>query len=597
MHRIFTSMKHSNIPCAQSVVQYCKARDIQNIVISPGSRNAPLIIGFSEDPFFKCFSIVDERCAAFFALGIAQQLMTPVALVCTSGSALLNYYPAISEAFYSNIPLVVLSADRPTYKIDVGDGQTIRQDNVFENHIGYSASLRQDVVHATDRIRKYRPDWLSTDSMETVQMGVQKYNEITLNTAISIAWRSKRPVHINIPFEEPLYGTTTQTPLIALQDDKVEVAARSDQDLKKFVKIWNGSARKMILVGVNRPDEVAQSYLDQLAKDPSVIVLTETTSNLHHPNFFPSIDSLIAPIEKSDHKEALFQKLQPEVLLTFGGMIVSKKIKAFLRAYQPKHHWHVDEQGAFDTFFCLSHHFNLRANEFFQDFLAEVSFPESDYYSYWQGIKMTMEAKRETYLKKILFSDMKAFQIGLASIPPKYQLQLANSSTVRYAQLFDLDNSLDVFCNRGSSGIDGSTSTAIGASLYHKSPTVLMTGDLGFFYDSNALWNNYIRRDFRIILVNNKGGGIFRILPGSEDSGNFETYFETTHRLTARALCEMYGFQYLQVNSMKKMQKAFKTFYDDGDRPKLIEIMTPRILNDKILFTYFDFISSGIINH
>ena len=133
---------YSDIPSAQTLVLYFQSVGIKNIVISPGSRNAPLTLSFTKNPFFKCFSIVDERCAGFFALGMAQQLNEPVAVVCTSGSALLNYYPAVAEAFYSDIPLIVVSADRPNHKIDIGDGQTIRQDNVFKRHIGYSANLK-----------------------------------------------------------------------------------------------------------------------------------------------------------------------------------------------------------------------------------------------------------------------------------------------------------------------------------------------------------------------------------------------------------------------------------------------------------------------
>ena len=140
-------MKRPQIKLAQHVIEACKAKQIKHIVISPGSRNAPLTIGFANDPYFNCYSIVDERCAAFFALGIAQQRREPVAVVCTSGSALLNYYPAFSEAFYSNIPLVVISADRPSSKIDIGDGQTIRQVNVLANHSAYNANL-SDETHS-----------------------------------------------------------------------------------------------------------------------------------------------------------------------------------------------------------------------------------------------------------------------------------------------------------------------------------------------------------------------------------------------------------------------------------------------------------------
>ena len=148
-----------------------------------------------------------------------------------------------------------------------------------------------------------------------------------------------------------------------------------------------------------------------------------------------------------------------------------------------------------------------------------------------------------------------------------------------------------MFCNRGTSGIDGSTSTAIGAAVINETPTLLITGDLGFFYDSNALWNTYVRKDFRIILINNGGGGIFRILPGKEDSENFKTFFETRHNLTAKHLCEMYGFDYGTVNSMGSLQNELVGFYEDSNAPKLLEITTPTLINDKILMNYFRFIS------
>ncbi len=590
-------MKHSSIPAAQTVVQYCKAKGIDNIVISPGSRNAPLIIGFSEDPFFSCFSIVDERCAAFFALGIAQQIGRPVAVVCTSGSALLNYYPAIAEGYYSRIPIIVLSADRPSYKIDVGDGQTIRQEGVFERHIGYSGSLRQDVVHATDRIRKYRPEWLENGSPENIQEGIQDHNNGELDRVLEIALKSKLPVHVNIPLEEPLYGKRDVTSIGPIKEATHTKGNPAMENLEGFADLWNSSDRKMVIVGVNGPNTVEQEFLDKLADDPSTIVFTETTSNLHHSNFFPSIDSIVAPIEKLDRPDEQFKKLEPELLLTFGGMIISKKIKAFLRQYRPAQHWHIDPYNAFDTFFSLSQHFKIGANDFFKKFLPLVHRGTSDYYPYWSAIRTAYEAKRKLYLEQVPFTDMWAFHRILGAIPPKSQLQLANSSTVRYAQLFDLDPSLKVFCNRGTSGIDGSTSTAIGAALHHKTPTVLITGDLSFFYDNNALWNQYIRPDFRIVLINNQGGGIFRILPGCEDGDNFETYFETTHKFNAGPLCEMYGFDHETVQNETALKTVLPNFFKRSERPKLIEIRTPRLMNDKILLTYFDFISSVFINH
>lgn len=583
-------MKYSSIPVAQSVVAHCKAKGIQNIIISPGSRNAPLTIGFTEDSYFKCFSIVDERSAAFFALGIAQNLRVPVAVVCTSGSALLNYYPAVAEAFYSDIPLVVISADRPRYKIDVGDGQTIRQDNVFHRHIGYSANLKQDVTHASDRVLRYAPEYID-GSLTSAQKEVQGYNDSELNKAMSIAITTGLPVHINVRFEEPLYDKL-ENPSVSPEIEKVRVSGDEGLELiKDCASFWNTKQRKMVLVGVNDPNKVDQKFLDFLADDPSVIVLTETTSNLHHPNFFPSIDSIIAPIEKSEEKEKLFKKLQPDILLTFGGLIVSKKIKAFLREYKPQQHWHIDNVKSYNTFFSQTHHFKMEVDTFFKQFTNQTKWVSSNYFKFWNSVKNNYIIKRDQYLTQIDFSDMLAFQIISESIPESYQLQLSNSSTVRYAQLFDLKPSLNVFCNRGTSGIDGSTSTAIGASRYAKSPTLLITGDLSFLYDSNGLWNNYIRPDFRIIVVNNDGGGIFRILPGKEDTFNFERFFETKHDLKVRKYCEMFDFEYFFSDNEDSLKFAISAFYEPSESPKLLEVSTPRLLNDKILLAYFDFIS------
>lgn len=585
-------MRHSSIPSAQLVVQHCKAKQIKNIIISPGSRNAPLTIDFTEDPYFSCFSIVDERSAAFFALGIAQHLREPAAVVCTSGSALLNYYPAVAEAFYSGIPLVVISADRPLYKIDVGDGQTIRQDNVFHRHIGYSAHLKQDILHARNRVEKYAPKWLEGDSEEVLQKQIQQHNDSELNTALNVALNVKLPVHINIPFEEPLYETAlkpTAIPLVVPAEKKEETEI---PDILNYTELWNTFPKKMVLVGVNPPNAVEQQFLNQLANDPSVIVFTETTSNLHHPHFFASIDSILAPIENRGNHEELFQKLRPEILLTFGGLVVSKKIKAFLREYKPRHHWHIDPLKAYDTFFSLNHHFKRDANSFFRQFLACVKATKSDYYSYWNSIKTAYQEKRTAYIDRIPFSDMSVFKNVAALIPKNYQVHLANSSAVRYAQLFDSHATLNVFCNRGTSGIDGSTSTAVGSSVYAENPTLLITGDLSFFYDSNGLWNNYVRPDFRIILINNNGGGIFRILPGKEDTENFQRFFETAHQLDAEHLSRQFGFDYVSAGDEKSLQEALSEFYAPSNTPKILEVQTPRILNDKILLGYFDFISS-----
>ncbi|CDF78917.1 2-succinyl-5-enolpyruvyl-6-hydroxy-3-cyclohexen e-1-carboxylic-acid synthase [Formosa agariphila KMM 3901] len=581
-------MIYSAIPLAQTVIQLCKAKQIKHIVISPGSRNAPLTIGFTHDPFFTCYSIVDERCAAFFALGIAQQLKKPVAVACTSGSALLNYYPAISEAFYSNIPLVVLSADRPKHMIGIGDGQTINQPNVFKNHILYSANLKLDVKEEHNRFSSEPFPVFKTlehklEHVLNLQNHAQNSNETEINSALNIAKAQQGPVHINIPFDEPLYNrveTLSVNPeVIAIEEESLEL---DFETIEFCADDWNAAERKLVLVGVNGPNEIEQKYLDVLAEDDSVIVLTETTSNVHHEAFFPSIDKLITPLTEGE-----FKALQPDILLTIGGLIVSKRVKAFLRTYKPKQHWHVGQTKANDTFFSLNKHIKTTPNQFLSQLTIRITVVESDYKTYWNRVKEYRELKHDAYLADMLYSDFKVFDVLIKTLRPKSVLQLGNSSTIRYAQLFNLPADVEVFCNRGTSGIDGSTSTAIGCAVVTPKPTTLISGDLSFLYDSNALWNNYIPSNFRIIVINNEGGGIFRILPGHKNTENFDCFFETKHHLTAKHLAEMYKFEYQSASNEYELVSELNTFYSESKSPKLLEIFTPSTINDSILIDYF----------
>lgn len=539
---------------AQIIIAACRQFEIQTVVISPGSRNAPLTIGFSNHKDFETLSIVDERCAAFFALGIAQQTLKPVALVCTSGSALLNYYPAIAEAYYSQIPLVVISADRPAHLIDIGDGQTIRQENVFKNHILYSANLKE------------------FDAKNSVKV---------LSKAFSLLRQVKGPIHINAPFDEPLYET------VATMNDFCFIAEESDFqdtiDYENLASQWNSAKKKMILVGVHSPNAALEILLDKVADDPSVLVFTETTSNLYNKRFVNSIDNLIFNLTEEE-----FTSLQPDILLTFGGMIVSKKIKKFLRDYSPKEHWHVNELRAFDTYQVLSKHLKIDSHSFFKHFCELVDYDnKSTYESTWTYYKQRIREKHNHYIKTAPYSDLKVFEQVLKVIPDFSEVQFSNSAIIRYSQLFEMNSTITVFCNRGTSGIDGSTSTALGAAYATQKPTTLITGDLSFFYDSNALWNNYIPTDVRIVIINNSGGGIFKIIPGPKKSTALK-YFETPHCLTAEHLCIMFGFEYSIAHNLKSLKEEVVGFYDKSEKPKLLEVFTPSDQNDLVLKEYIN---------
>ena len=546
--------KYPKIPLAQSLIEICKAKGLKHIVISPGSRNAPLTIGFVNNSFFKCYSIVDERCAAFFALGMAQQLKEPVAVVCTSGSAVLNYYPAVAEAFYSQIPLVIISADRPQEKIDIGDGQTIRQENVFANHILNSANLTE---------------LASRD------------NDVAIQYALHLAKNKKGPVHINIPFEEPLYGIISE---VSVNPEWVDFDEEDENFVlgQEYIQKWNTSEKKLILIGESKPNAIEQSVLESLANDSSVIVMTEKTSNLHHERFISNIDTIITPFSEEE-----FEYFKPDILLTFGGMVVSKRIKAFLRKYKPNEHWHVDELRAYDTYGCLTKHFKTDIEGFLKQITVKRNSLEGFYQAKMSQIVKDRMSKSEIYLKDIPFSDFKAFEIITKKLPKDIQLQVSNSSAIRYLQLLNVDRSVTVYCNRGTSGIDGSTSTAIGAALASEKQTILITGDVSFFYDSNALWNQYIPNNFKIILINNSGGGIFRILPGHQEENTFNTFFETSHNLKANHLAKMFNFNYEIADNSIDLEIKLETFLKLDNRPSLLEISTPEKLNDKILLEYF----------
>lgn len=550
-----SQIKYPKIPLAQSLIAICKAKGLKHIVISPGSRNAPLTIGFASNPFFTCYSIADERCAAFFALGIAQQLEEPVAVVCTSGSAVLNYYPAVAEAFYSQIPLVIISADRPHDKIDIGDGQTIRQENVFSNHIITSANLTEEV---------------STE------------NDLAIQNALHLAVIEKGPVHINIPFEEPLYETvdalTVETKWISFDSENSPTFELDSL----FINQWKTSKKKLIVIGENKPDVIQNEILEQLAADSSVVVMTEKTSNLYHTKFVHNIDTIITPFTDVD-----FAFFQPDILITFGGMVVSKRIKAFLRKYKPVAHWHIDERRAYNTYGCLTEHFKTKPQHFFEELLKNFTETKSEYDLKMQEIISLRKVRTAEYLKNIPFSDFKVFDFISKNLPPNIQLQISNSSAVRYLQLVNIEPSITVFCNRGTSGIDGSTSTAIGAAIVQDKPTFFITGDISFFYDSNALWNNYIPKNFKIILINNGGGGIFRILPGHEENNVFTTFFETSHRLNAKYLAAMFHFNYHWVDNEADLEETWSLFITSNEQPCLLEINTPEKLNNKILLDYF----------
>jgi len=541
-------------------------KGLREIVLSPGSRNAPIIVSFAQHPDVEAISVVDERSAAFFALGMAQQKKRAVAVACTSGSAVLNYAPAIAEAYYQKIPLLILTADRPSHLIDMGDGQTIRQENVFANYIKKSFSLPLEINSEEEKENVNR---LINEAIDQTQ------------------FPEPGPVHINIPFDEPLYDLT-ENPERGNVVNMFQEPLRVDENTRqKFLQHWRESRKTLILVGEGESSEKLDEILDYLSGFQQVVVMTETTSNLCSPVFMDEIDNLITAF----HEEEM-EDVRPDLLVTFGTSIVSKKIKKLLRKYPARNHWHISPSGEKrDTYFCLSGVLTAEATDFLTGEKEQLIELRSHYRDFWQRHKTQVLKKRTAFLSKTGWCDLKVYDTLFREIPENTFLHLGNSTPVRYAQLFGSLSKFHYYSNRGVSGIDGQVSTAAGAAFAHPEITnTVITGDLGFFYDSNALMNQNLTPNLKIIIINNGGGDIFRFIPGPDTSIWREKFFAVKHNWKAEMIAGAFDIRYFKVENEKELLSCLPEFYAENLRPALLEIFTDEVENAQVLKDYFRFL-------
>lgn len=559
--------KFSSKRSVQVLAHLLKEYEIQDVVISPGSRNAPLAIHFGEMDGFNSYSIVDERSAAFVALGMAQSTKKPVVITCTSGSASVNYYPAITEAFYQNIPLLVVTADRPNDFVDIFDGQTIRQNKLYQQHSYGDFELREDS-----------------------EENAEDFNFETIKKAIELCIEKQGPVHINIPLSEPLYDLVTELPYFP----SIEKTLKTKNFVlpSTLVANWHTAKRILILVGTKDYSYELETQLSQLVKNHSAVILSEVNSNLHHDKFFRHIDRYIYNFSEED-----FRTYAPDLLITIGQNVVSKKVKQFLRKAKPQNHWHIDEHWHPDTYFCLTDKIETKPEHFFAQLIKQISLEPRPYYNLWDNLRNKKDELHQQYVNRIGFSDFYLFKLISLKVPSLFNIHFSNSSAIRYAQLFDF-NQNKIYCNRGTSGIDGSTSTAMGFAIKNQNPTLLVTGDLSFFYDINGLWNQYIPPYTRIILFNNGGGNIFKIIPGPDkaNANILEEFIETKHKKNAEHLAKHFGFEYIKVEDDNTIERVLDNFFKPDIKPKLLEVSTQKIENSSVLKNYFEFLSGKKTN-
>lgn len=553
-------------------------KGVINVVISAGSRSAPLTLSFIRYKKFNINVVIDERSAAFIALGLSQSSNLPTVLICTSGSAVLNYAPAIAEAYYQKIPLLVLTADRPPETIDQFDNQCIRQKNIYSNYCNKSFELPSDYS--------------------------AKESEIFLNRIISEAFEfslypSKGPVHINIPLREPIYPSNTDTfiyPDIKTRDffiPKIEIADNNFKIIKE--KLFNYS-KIIVFIGQNRDEKLAK-VLKKLAKISNIIVIAEITSNIYDKDIITYSDLIINTVSKVEStifekdliNEEFFKRkdlinqenLAPELLITCGDSILSKTIKRFFNLSNIQEHWHIQEDNFFgDTLNSITKVITSKPELFFEKLIkTRISLNDKSvsYKSKWLYANNLIRLNIEKKLENISFSDLYCIYKILKNLPQDSILHLGNSTPVRYANYISMANSkknIKVFSNRGTSGIDGIVSTAVGTALQTDKIVTLLVGDLSFFYDRNALWNNYVNnlKNLRIIVLNNHGGQIFRMVEGSSKLPELPDFFETKNTFSIKNTIKDTNFKYFYLNSKESFDKKINSFFKKSNYSKIMEI-------------------------
>ncbi len=538
-------------------VALLKEYGVKHVVMSPGSRNAPLLQTFSQDSSFECHVIVDERNAAFHALGIIQCVKAPVVVCCTSGTALLNFAPAVAEAYYQQLPLIVVSADRSPEWIGQMDGQTLPQPGVFGSMVKKAVNLPE--------INTAQDEWFC--------------NRLLNEALIACTTDAAGPVQINIPISEPLFDySVEELPEVR----RIHSACTNKSvDINPFAAKWFTSPKRMIVVGQLFKSPELVKILENLVKRGDCVVFTEYLSNCVSPLFISDFDAWLYAMP--EEKKADYA---PDLVITLGGHIVSKRLKQYLRANKLKSHWHLTQSGEVaDLFQSLTDLIEADNNKFLNDLCAAI--PAETVKQYFDLWRNTSDVVREP-LADIPFSDLQVAGAFVKALPKGAMLHLANSSTVRNVQLYAQDPSIEVFCNRGTNGIESSLPTAVGFASVYKGITYLMIGDLSFFYGIGSLWNISHVRNLRILLINNGGGGIFHLLPGLNKAPSLTQYVAATHTGDARKWTEATGFEYLSANNKEELNTNLAILTDETlDKSIILEVTTDMEVSKQVFKEYY----------
>ena len=513
------------------------AYGVEHAVVCPGSRNAPIVHNLNECPDILCHPVTDERSAGFYALGMAQCLQQPVVVCVTSGTALLNLAPAVTEAFYQHVPLVVVSADRPPQWINQLDGQTLPQPDALGRFVQKAVSL---------------PDAVDEESHWYC-------NRLICEALLAATNRGGHPVHINVPIAEPLFTFS--------------VAALPHE---RRIELTPADATSTTL------SHMARMFLQ--AKKPMLI--SGQPMN-------PHMDEAVCLVKDDE-------RYVPDFVLYTGGSIVSKRLKHFLR--KANETWIVNRTGEVTDTFMNATHVIEGDGEVVADLIRfHLEQQPHPFVQLWQQLLQKVQRHALDYTPP--FSQMAAVKLfehishkGSASLCGKHRgtgsscaFHYANSTAIRLANIYANHY---VYCNRGVNGIEGSLSTAAGFSCVTDDKVFCVIGDLSFFYDQNALWNQNLRGNLRILLLNNGKGGIFNMLKGLEQSAARDQYISAQHHTTAEGICQQNHVMYLKADNMTDLQQGMDVLlHQEHPHPVLLEVFTDADTDERVLKEYYHSLS------
>lgn len=508
----------------QDSLHILRLHGLHQLVLSPGSRSAPLALSVLRSKSFDTYLIPDERSAAYFALGLAKQNRAACGLICTSGTAVLNYGPAVAEAYFQEIPLVLLTADRPPERIDKDDNQAIFQEQAYGKHVRYYAGM---------------PDHYGLSSVRN-----KAFDE--LNLGMQKALKGPRgPVHFNFPFREPFYPDT-ELDLKPGSEVKINLKNESVRGLQKnlvtqLAQLVANSKRIWLVAGMGTAPEVAAD-LDVFCEATSALLIADPLSGIESQQALRHYDHWL-----DEQVEA------PDLVISMGHQHLSKKLKQFLTDHPAGQHFHVQPHPEFrDLFGSLRMGIEASEADFFGQInqLFQGTKLESDYVKGLKSIDQSAGERIRTEIKNAAFEEYALIADLFSELSTNQLIHLGNSTPARYPlSLWTyFKKHPELYANRGASGIDGSFSTAMGMSQGDDRLPVVILGDLSLMYDSNGLWHEHLPEHLLIVVVNNGGGGIFRRIKGPSDQAELENYFCAGGVVNFAGLAQQHGLAYKAIS-------------------------------------------------